>query len=173
MATYGAGFTLTVILPVLPAYAAALSGSANSGEDAYRIFIDEIPSAISSSVPDKTAGLKLQMRYVLPLFLYHEEKNNLQPSLFWKTERDNEGSWIVISNQGRVHARLSNVFWGDKNQDPLSRRQITPGLLGYILPGQQMRWKVRQGLTAQYLFAQLADNTEPQMLPAGNVQGNK
>ncbi len=38
------------------------------GEKSFRIIIDEVPAADATAAKD-SAGLKLQMRYVLPLFL--------------------------------------------------------------------------------------------------------
>ena len=42
-----------------------------------------------------------------------------------------------MSNQGDGHAQLSEVNIISASG---SRRNITPGLLGYVLPGSTMRW---------------------------------
>lgn len=153
---------------------------AQGREESYRIIIDELPSPGQEQKPNDV-GLKLQMRYVLPLFLDG-------PGIWTKVRSDKPGrnpdsatkpvlSWrivnksLIIRNQGAVHARLTNVYWGNSSEDKAPALKMSSGLLGYILPGQEMKWSLPSGRTApvgKRLFAQLADNTLPIVIPQAN-----
>lgn len=142
-------------------------------ELAYRIVIDEIPSQVQPA--QATVGLNLQMRYVLPLFLYgndistvvrtdkkHGSKTVTQPVLRWNIESQGNKKFIAFHNSGIVHARISNVFFGDSNDPQKASTVIAKGLLGYVLPGQKMVWSIDQNkiiLSDKKLFVQLEDNS--------------
>ena len=120
-------------------------------ERAYRILLDEIPQPASSSVQkDKSsAGLQFQMRYSIPLFVQGPEvwtkvrldkaraaSSMSQPDLSWRTVQEDGQTWLEIRNQGAVHARLSELAFGEGQQQVV----VNPGLLGYVLAGQYGRW---------------------------------
>lgn len=142
-------------------------------EKSYRIIIDELPSP-GQEQKISQVGLKLQMRYLLPLFIDG-------PGIWTKPRSDKPGrdldtatkpilSWriangsLVVRNSGIVHARLSHVFWGTTPQDKMPALTMSSGMLGYILPGEEMKWPLPSGKkvpSGKTLFAQLADNTLP------------
>ena len=152
-------------------------------ELAYRVVIDELPSPQTQNVPQHN-GLQLQMRYLLPLFLdgegiWTQERTDRQrdlntathPKLSWFLNQNNGKTWLVVRNQGTVHARLSNVFFGQKNHSEQASLTLSKGFLGYILPGQQMSFSLptqQRPASGQTLYAQLADNTKPVAIPAAN-----
>lgn len=141
-------------------------------EWAYRIVIDEIPSQVQPA--QATVGMNLQMRYVLPLFLYGNDistvvrtdkkrgsKAATQPVLRWNIESQGNKNFISFHNSGIVHARISNVFFGDINDPQKASTVIAKGLLGYVLPGQKMVWPIDQNKmipSDKKLFVQLEDN---------------
>ncbi len=141
-------------------------------EWAYRIMIDEIPSRVKPT--EKTVGLNLQMRYVLPLFLYgdgvwtvtrtdkkRDPKTSTEPVLRWNIEMQDNKKFIAFHNSGIVHARISKVFFGDSNDLQKASTVIAKGLLGYVLPGNKMVWPIDQNLiipSNKKLFVQLEDN---------------
>lgn len=150
-------------------------------ERAFRIIIDEIPSA-NASTPEADGtstgtGLRLQMRYLLPLFvsgegiwtkvrydLKRDVASASRPVLSWKKVHENGQDMLVVQNKGIVHARLSNVFWGTSHQEKTNRHVMSEGFLGYVLPGSVMRWPVPAGSRipdGKTLYSQLEDNTEP------------
>jgi fimbrial chaperone protein len=51
-----------------------------------------------------------------------------------------DGHYLFVRNDGRAHARLTAVQWARGN-DLVT---VNPGLLGYVLPGAEMRWKLEQ-----------------------------
>ena len=96
-------------------------GTIPSGvEQAYRIIVDEIPQPDAKAEP--SMGLKLQMRYSIPLFVY--------------------GQGIPTLNQGQVHVRLSQVAVEQGGQ----KRTVAEGLLGYVLPGSTRSWPLPAGI---------------------------
>ncbi|MBV6824809.1 molecular chaperone [Pseudomonas sp. PD9R] len=120
-------------------------------ELAYRIIIDEIPSAKPPAAEDgKTAAaIRFQMRYSVPLFAYGEglwskedttrprdPKGVGLPDLSWRTVAVDGRPYVEVRNQGAVHARLTDVALKQGSQT----RPLVEGLLGYVLPGAIMRW---------------------------------
>lgn len=120
-------------------------------ELAYRIIIDEIPSAKTPASEDgKTAAaIRFQMRYSVPLFAYgaglwSKEDTSRQrdpkgvglPDLSWRTVAVDGRPYVEVRNQGAVHARLTDVALKQGSQT----QPLVDGLLGYVLPGAIMRW---------------------------------
>lgn len=120
-------------------------------EQAYRIIVDEIPQPNSSQ---GQMGIKLQMRYSIPLFVYgqgittYPESANhalVEPrNLSWQVIRDNGKPALQVQNKGDVHVRLTEVSGRQGGQT----RMIAEGLLGYVLPGGTRSWPLPAGLPA-------------------------
>ena len=127
-------------------------------ELAYRIIIDEIPSAVPVAAPadGKTAAaVRFQMRYSVPLFAYgpglwskvdgtrdRDPKTAGKPDLSWKKVSVAGHNYVEMRNQGAVHARLTDASFKQGGQS----RPLVDGLMGYVLPGATMRWQVPDGL---------------------------
>ncbi|VVQ00006.1 hypothetical protein PS925_02215 [Pseudomonas fluorescens] len=120
-------------------------------ELAYRIIIDEIPSAQPGTADGgKTAAaIRFQMRYSVPLFAYgaglwskedssraRDPKGVGLPQLSWRTVAVDGKPYVEVRNQGAVHARLTDVAIKQAGQS----KPLAEGLLGYVLPGAVMRW---------------------------------
>ncbi|WP_025108939.1 molecular chaperone [Pseudomonas sp. H1h] len=120
-------------------------------ELAYRIIIDEIPSAQPPAAEGgKTAAaIRFQMRYSVPLFAYgaglwskedttrpRDPKGIGLPQLSWRTVAIDGRPYVEVRNQGAVHARLTDVVLKQGGQS----KPVAEGLLGYVLPGAAMRW---------------------------------
>lgn len=113
-------------------------------EQAYRIVVDEIPQPVDEHKPQM--GLKLQMRYSIPLFSYGpgmeteraaSNHANTEPAkLSWQVKNENGQPTLQITNRGNVHVRLSNVSLHQGSQ----KRVLTDGLMGYVLPNSQRDW---------------------------------
>ncbi|MBL8267265.1 MAG: molecular chaperone [Steroidobacter sp.] len=146
-------------------------------ERAFRILVDEIPSPQSAG----STGLRVQMRYSLPLFAYGQGlwrkdegrvagARRAQPALSWQLIEAGDVRFMQVRNSGSGHARLSQVRLVNLARPALTHNQddidIAPGLLGYVLPGQTMRWPVPDGvLSGRHLQAQLETNAPPVLLP--------
>ncbi|PCR93759.1 molecular chaperone [Pseudomonas fluorescens] len=120
-------------------------------ELAYRIIIDEIPSAQppAADAGKTAAAIRFQMRYSVPLFAYgaglwskedttrqRDPKGIGLPQLSWRTVAVDGRPYVEVRNQGAVHARLTDVALRQGGQS----KPLAEGLLGYVLPGAVMRW---------------------------------
>ncbi|MEL5236893.1 molecular chaperone [Serratia bockelmannii] len=152
------------------------SAPAAGQERAYRILVDEVPvKEQSSDVAPGGAemGLKFQMRYSVPLFVsgkgiwtkQDSEKPRdyataSQPKLSYRLQQQSSERWLEVRNQGAVHARISKVT--------LQGRSLNPGLMGYVLPGSQMRFALPPagGFSSGKLMATVNDNKQPVAIPS-------
>ncbi|WP_343646083.1 molecular chaperone [Enterobacter sp.] len=119
-------------------------------EQAYRIIVDEIPQPDAKA--DPTIGLKLQMRYSIPLFVYGQgiptvaegahhalvETKNLS----WRVTQEGGRPALEVRNRGDVHVRLSQVTLEQGGQ----KRTVADGLLGYVLPNSTRSWPIPTGI---------------------------
>jgi len=124
-----------------------------AAESAYRVVIDEIPASNGERAPG--AAVSFRMRYSIPLFTYGAgteppatatrppapKHTPPAPVLSWTIVRDLNGVSLEISNSGPVHARITqaSLLAGT------TRQPLAEGLLGYVLPGQAMRWPLAAG----------------------------
>lgn len=143
-------------------------------ERAYRILIDEVPlKQDAEQAQGAQLGLNFQMRYSVPLFVsgdgvwtkqdYQSPRDYAsasQPKLAYRLLQQNGKRWLEVRNQGHVHARLSKVT--------LHGKTLNAGLLGYVLPGSQMRFPLpaATGVASGELRAQINDNQQPVAIPA-------
>ncbi len=106
-----------------------LSAPPAGQETAYRIVIDEIPTPPAPD--DSQAGIRFQMRYSVPLFIYGDglTSKTAEPKLSWRIINNAGKTLLQITNRGNGHARLSNVTIG--------RRMVADGLMGYVLAGSK------------------------------------
>lgn len=84
-------------------------------EQAYRIIVDEIPQADVKAEP--AIGLKLQMRYSIPLFVYGQGIPTIKEgahhavvetrNLSWRVTQAGGQPALEVQNRGDVHVRLS------------------------------------------------------------------
>lgn len=103
-----------------------------SEEGTYRLLIDEIPRGTGLD-----SGVDILLRYSVPVFI--EPGGTAAPILSWSVTREN-GEWSLrVSNSGRMHAQLGAT----RLHSPTGGQyEVSKGLLGYVLPGQQRRWKL-------------------------------
>lgn len=109
-------------------------------ELSYRLIVDELPD------PDQaeTSGLKLLLRYSIPVFVLPpgvvpalSRTDTIPPvDLSVASARLQDGV-LAISNSGATRLKISALAW--VNPDG-SRVVLNPGLLGYVLAGQEMHW---------------------------------
>lgn len=131
------------------------TGPVAAGEEqAYRVLVDELPDVdppkdgTAGNTPAATIGVKLQIRYSVPLFINGKglvtkatsatATPTGQVDLRWRTVREGDAHYLVIRNSGNMHARLTSVQWSGAAQPQV----INAGLLGYVLAGSEMRWQL-------------------------------
>lgn len=120
-------------------------------EHAYRIVVDEIPQPGDNNRPQM--GLKLQMRYSIPLFAYGpgiatqkaaSNHANTDPGrLAWRVINDDGKPALQVQNRGNVHVRLSKVTLRQGGQ----QRVLADGLMGYVLPNSERVWPLPASMT--------------------------
>ena len=112
--------------------------------------MDEIPQPDAKAEP--AIGLKLQMRYSIPLFVYGQGIPTIKEgahhalvetrNLSWRVTRADGQPVLEVRNRGDVHVRLSQVALEQGGQ----KRTVAEGLLGYVLPGSTRSWPVPAGV---------------------------
>jgi fimbrial chaperone protein len=120
-------------------------------EQAYRIIVDEIPQPEDKATPQM--GLKIQMRYSIPLFVYGQGIQTIKDgahhalveprNLSWRVVREGSQPELQVRNQGDVHVRLSQVALQQGGQ----QRTVADGLLGYVLPGSTRSFPLPSGVS--------------------------
>ncbi|MDD9245180.1 molecular chaperone [Enterobacter soli] len=140
-------------------------------EQAYRIIVDEIPQPDAKAEP--TIGLKLQMRYSIPLFVYGQGIPTIKEgahhalveskNLSWRVTQEAGHPALEVRNQGDVHVRLSQVTLDQGGQ----KRTVADGLLCYVLPGSTRSWPIPAGIRQpEQMSAQInARDTQWQSTP--------
>lgn len=158
-----------------------LADVAPGTEEAYRVLIDEIPQPdedASTPSTEASLGVKFQMHYSIPLFVYGDglwlkeapgkRRDPItagRPVLHWHVATEGSKRWLVVSNHGPVHARMTQVAF-DANG---SRAGFANGLLGYVLAGAQMRWALPDTVrfeTKPKLIATVNGKTDIEIEPA-------
>lgn len=155
-------------------------------EEAFRILVDEVPEAkTDSSGPVQQSGISLQMRYSVPLFSYGDglrvpprdmpaTAEHHRPQLAYRLVGQRAARMLEVSNTGAVRARLSAVSFVTPpavpgNGKPVAGTVLAAGLLGYVLPGATMHWRVPESLAIPVgasLQARVNDDTEVTTIPS-------
>lgn len=102
--------------------------------EAYRVLVDEV---LDSSQP-RPSGVTLQMRYSLPVFVLPREK--LRPAQVTVTASA-DGNLVKLgaANRGESYAQATEVSLQYRGG---GTTPVVPGLLGYVLPGKSIEWKL-------------------------------
>lgn len=108
------------------------TGSPATVEDAYRLSINELPQPTA-----KKNNLQFVLHYSVPVFIQPPGDKDATAKLQWQIQRSDGRTWLQVNNQGDGHAQLAEVNLLTASG---GRKNITPGLLGYVLPGSTMRW---------------------------------
>jgi fimbrial chaperone protein len=110
---------------------------ANTTEQAYRLIVDELPN----SQTDVQSGLQLLLKYSIPVFLKVSDSNDTDQgitSLQGISFKYNTQT-LTINNQSSHYKRFSQFAYIDAHGKKIP---IQMGLMGYVLSGQRMQWKI-------------------------------
>ncbi|MEE7561399.1 molecular chaperone, partial [Xanthomonas sp. Kuri4-2] len=114
--------------------------AAPAEEVAYRVIVDELPRPEA-----ERSGMQFVLRYSVPVFVLPREPEQPQPDLRARLLRDADGSAsLEVSNRGSAHAQIADL----RHVADGSPRFALNGLVGYVLPGQTMRWSLGKPLSA-------------------------
>ncbi len=119
-------------------------------ELSYRVFVDELPSPPSLAA---STGVKVLMRYSIPAFVapmdaHPAARKGREPTVA-QTDLSRVRAQLVAGNGGQSVLRVKNDGPRALRISYLStlgpggeKRSLGDGLIGYVLPGQQMGWPV-------------------------------
>ncbi|TWI67301.1 fimbrial chaperone protein [Pseudoduganella lurida] len=112
------------------------SNAPSNVERSYRLLVDEIPRGGSEA-----SGVDIRLRYSVPVFV--APSGDAAPVLAWTLYRQGNtanGAWMMrVSNTGRIHAQLGATALRNAAGTDF---ELSKGLFGYVLPGQQRVWKL-------------------------------
>lgn len=132
-------------------------------ETTYRVMVDELPDGKQP----EGGGLRFLMRYSVPVFVLPSGDAPLQYALDTRLEQTGTGQVLVVSNQGNQHAQIADLTGVDATG---ARSVLLPGLVGYVLPGQTMRWPLPANAPAGgRLVARINGEQEEQTLAPGHA----
>ncbi|SOE51359.1 Sigma-fimbriae chaperone protein [plant metagenome] len=115
-------------------------GSADKGERAYRLIIDEI----AKPMPDPVSGVQVRLRYSVPVFI-GGGAGKPQEELRWMVSRRGQDWVLRVANAGPYRAQISAVTLtaGGRTQS------LGEGLLGYALSSSEREWVLPFSLPEQ------------------------
>ena len=116
------------------------SAPAGATEEAYRVVIDELPVQTEGK-----KGLQFVLRYSVPIFIEAADAAASTPQLTWAVRRQGDQAVLEVGNSGGMHAQLADINFVDAAG---KRTAVHTGLLGYVLPGAQMRWPLKSPAAA-------------------------
>ena len=108
-------------------------GPPSANEQAFRIVVDELPPPQEGGV----SGVQYVLRYSVPAFVAGSA--GTPPALTWTTAVVDGGLQLDVRNGGATHAQLTAISLVGAEGAPT---ELHPGLLGYVLPGANMHWRV-------------------------------
>lgn len=150
--------------------------TAAAQERSYRLIIDELPAGTAAGIlspPPLTApaqGLQFLLRYSIPVFIAPQgpvaalqKKSDIRHlSAQFMVGAQTQ---LIVANTGTRRVRISQLV----HEDAQGRRvTLVPGLLGYVLAGQHMRWVLPAGARGSppgVLKARFNDDEQEQAFP--------
>ena len=108
-------------------------GAPPAAEGSYRLIVDELPPDEAQRPP----GLQFVLRYSVPVFLAAAGDPATAPKLRARVDLQGDQVRFEVRNDGDQYAQLADLTFVDAHG---TRHPLRPGLLGYALPGQRMRW---------------------------------
>lgn len=104
-------------------------------ETSYRVIVDELPV----TTDEGQTGLQFVLKYSIPVFLVPAGDGVVAPELHARLVNDGGVKALEVSNTGNGHAQIADLAF--VNNDG-TRVEIAPGLSGYVLPGNERRWRL-------------------------------
>lgn len=141
-----------------------------TAENAFRLLVDELPPSEQSP----QTGLRYVLRYSVPVFIEPAEKtpdvSEVAAALRWSLVHDGDEVALQVHNTGTTHAQISAASLLLTEHESV---EVSPGLLGYVLPGMTMRWTlnvpvVQFGKDTQ-LKARINGKMLDQIFPVGEL----
>lgn len=106
-------------------------------EQSYRVFLEELADTATA---DKSAGLKIQLRIGLPVFVLPQQP--VKPLLRWTARPAKDAIQIEAKNDGDAHVQIREIKLQTRNGDKLL---ATTAMADYVLPGSSRTWLIKPG----------------------------
>ena len=101
----------------------------------YRLIVDEVPDLAT-----RANGMQFVLRYSIPVFV-QPSGGKLAAQLRAHLVKLEDGrNGVEVANTGNSYAQIADLALGSVQRP----RIVHPGLLGYVLPGQVMRWPIER-----------------------------
>lgn len=119
-----------------------LQPAAPTQERTFRLIIDELPVAAAPGAPTQP-GLQFLLRHSVPVFvgvgepLPADGKPSDISALSASFQVNGAQAVFSVKNAGAKRIKISQLVYVDADG---RRVPLSPGLLGYVLAGQQMQW---------------------------------
>jgi fimbrial chaperone protein len=111
-------------------------------EESYRVQVDELPTSGTAGKAAGNNSVRIQMRYVLPVFFTPAKDDQKAADLKWSLNRSADGWALEARNDGGRRERISSlglrVGNGAETLHPLGDKT----LVGYVLGGNVHRWNI-------------------------------
>lgn len=150
-------------------------------EQAYRLMVRELPPNVGDSTTvGAPQGVQLLIQHSIPVFVIPQDgqtlgarhgTTSLQPYTSQLDTQAADSSTLQMQNVGKQRVRISRVEFVDASG---KSTMLMPGLLGYVLSGQTMKWPLPLSASVRQsggrIDARLNDDTQSQTLlqvPAG------
>lgn len=150
-------------------------------EQAYRLMVSELPPNVGDATATNTSkGVQLLIQHSIPVFVIPQDgqtlgarhgTTSLQPYTSQLDTQAADSSTLQMQNVGKQRVRISRVEFVDASG---KSTMLMPGLLGYVLSGQTMKWPLPLSASVRQsggrIDARLNDDTQSQTLlqvPAG------
>ena len=120
-------------------------------EDAFRIFIDELPidepapPAAKPSAAGDASAVRFVLRYSVPVFLAPPDPDPAAAQVDGEIDAARSPPRLTVRNRSGIHAQLGNLVLVSARGE---RRELSPGLVGYVLAGQTMHWDLHTDAVA-------------------------
>ena len=116
------------------------AASSDRNEGAFRVLVDELPVAQQA----EQTGVSYVMRHSVPVFVQPSaivpDASAVAATLHWSLVREGDGIALQARNAGTTHAQVSAASLLLPSNTSV---EISPGLLGYVLPDMTMRWALK------------------------------
>lgn len=110
----------------------------NQQEQAYRIFLQELPTP-----SDSKGSVQMVLRLSIPVFVAPLSMPKIS-DLQWRLSAAGKGQWSLnAANVGNVHIQVTGIALKDLADHVVAEQQG----MHYILPGQSYRWTLKSSLS--------------------------
>lgn len=153
----------------IPVFVAPRSGSSHSSLPSLSSLSSLSPFSSASSDPSASAASSGASSASATFGAPHDSGPRLAAAL--RRDPASDASLLEIDNAGRGRARLAEVSLLAPGKAPV---ELSPGLLGYVLAGQSMRWPVEMPGTAKSkpleLKVRVNGETAPRLIPVRVIE---